>query len=75
MELLYARGLWLLGGLVPLVLFTARREVMGGLVNARATTVSACVVAAVNSTTDVSFAGTIALPIPPASNLFANASA
>jgi manganese transport protein len=33
--------------LVPLVLFTARREVMGGLVNARATTAAACVVAAV----------------------------
>jgi manganese transport protein len=33
--------------LVPLVLFTARREVMGGLVNARATTAAAVVVAAV----------------------------
>ncbi len=33
--------------LVPLVLFTARREVMGGLVNARATTGAACVVASV----------------------------
>jgi manganese transport protein len=33
--------------LVPLVSFTARREVMGGLVNARATTVAAVVVAAV----------------------------
>jgi manganese transport protein len=33
--------------LVPLVLFTARREVMGGLVNARATTVAACGVAGV----------------------------
>jgi manganese transport protein len=33
--------------LVPLVSFTARREVMGGLVNARATTVAAVVVAGV----------------------------
>jgi manganese transport protein len=33
--------------LVPLVSFTARREVMGGLVNARATTAAAVVVAAV----------------------------
>jgi manganese transport protein len=31
--------------LVPLVLFTARRDLMGGLVNARATTVAAIVVA------------------------------
>jgi manganese transport protein len=31
--------------LVPLVLFTSRRRIMGGLVNARATTVAACVVA------------------------------
>ena len=33
--------------LVPLVSFTARREVMGGLVNARATTAAAVVVAGV----------------------------
>ena len=33
--------------LVPLVLFTARREVMGGLVNARITTGAACIVASV----------------------------
>jgi manganese transport protein len=33
--------------LVPLVLFTARRDVMGGLANARATTVAATLVAAV----------------------------
>jgi manganese transport protein len=33
--------------LVPLVLFTARREVMGGLANARATTVAATLVAGV----------------------------
>jgi manganese transport protein len=31
--------------LVPLVLFTSRRRIMGGLVNVRATTVAACVVA------------------------------
>ena len=31
--------------LVPLVLFTSRRDVMGVLVNARATTAAACVVA------------------------------
>ena len=31
--------------LVPLVLFTSRRRIMGGLVNARATTAAACVVA------------------------------
>jgi manganese transport protein len=32
--------------LVPLVVFTARRDVMGALVNSRATTAAACVVAA-----------------------------
>jgi manganese transport protein len=32
--------------LVPLVIFTSRREVMGALVNKRATTAAACVVAA-----------------------------
>jgi manganese transport protein len=31
--------------LVPLVLFTSKRRLMGELVNARATTVAACVVA------------------------------
>jgi manganese transport protein len=35
--------------LVPLVLFTARRDVMGTLVNARATTVAAGIVAALIS--------------------------
>jgi manganese transport protein len=35
--------------LVPLVIFTSRRDVMGGLVNRRATTVAACVVAALIS--------------------------
>jgi manganese transport protein len=31
--------------LVPLVIFTSRRELMGGLVNTRVTTLAACVVA------------------------------
>ncbi len=35
--------------LIPLVIFTSRREVMGGLVNKRLTTALACVVAAVIS--------------------------
>jgi manganese transport protein len=38
---------------VPLVLFTARREVMGVLVNHRATTAAAAVVAALISALNV----------------------
>jgi manganese transport protein len=39
--------------LVPLVLFTSKERIMGGLVNARATTGAACVVATLIITLNV----------------------